>query len=196
MLQSRRIFIRHPFDFIPPGWWPRFFWPLLGLTLLLMIAFGVTGAPLTTEAAPYGVVSFELAGTVENVRLMLQSWDAESQLRAAFGLGLDFLFMAVYASTITFGCGIAGLGLQHRQWPLAGLGNLLSWGVIVAALLDVVENIALTKIIFGSVVSPWPEIARWCALPKFGLIFIGIVYVIYGGAVALVARIAPDEGAS
>lgn len=189
-----RHFLRYPFDFIPPDWWARFFWPLLGLTILLMIVFGITGAPLTTAAAPYGVVSFELAGTVENMREILASWDAQTQLRAAFGLGLDYLFMVVYASTLIFGCGLATRVLQRSKWPLVRFGNPLAWGVILAALLDAVENVALTTIIFGTVASPWPEVARWCAIPKFGLIFIGIVFVIYGGVVALVERLSPGEG--
>jgi len=195
-MQLRQIFSPHPFDFIPPGWWPRFFWPLLGLTIVLMVVFGITGARLTTEEAPYGVVSFELAGTIENVEQILNSWDVDSQLRAAFGLGLDFLFIAAYASTIAFGCGIASRVLKRNHWPLVGLGNFLSWAVALAALLDVIENIALTMILFGAVASPWPAIARWCAIPKFGLIFMGSVYVIYGGVVALVERISPVEGAS
>lgn len=193
MSPSPRIISRHPFDFIPPGWWPRFFWPLLGVNLLLLIVFGITGAPLTTEAAPYGVVSFELAGTVENMHQILTSWDVNTQLRAAFGLGLDYLFMVAYACTIAFGCGMAAQVLQRSRWPLVGWCNLLAWGVILAALLDAVENIALSVIIFGTVASPWPEIVRWCAIPKFILIFMGIVFVIYGGAVALVERISPVE---
>ena len=52
MSQTVRLFSRHPFDFIPPGRWPRVFWPLLGLTILLIVVFGITGAPLTTDAAP------------------------------------------------------------------------------------------------------------------------------------------------
>jgi hypothetical protein len=184
---------RHPFDFIPPGWWPRFFWPLLGVTLLLLIVFGITGAPLTTGAAPYGVVSLELAGTVENMYQILTSWDVNMQLRAAFGLGLDYLFMVAYACTIAFGCGMAAQVLQRSCWPLAGWGNWLAWGVILAALLDVIENIALSVILFGTVVPPWPEIARGCAIPKFTLIFMGIVFVIYGGVVALVEHISPAE---
>jgi hypothetical protein len=183
----------YPFDFIPPAWWARFFWLLLGLNIVLIIIFGFTGAPLTTEAAPYGVVSFELAGTVEKAEEILASWDAAAQLRAAFGLGLDFVFMVVYASAIAFGCGMASRVLEYNGWPLARLGNVLAWGAILAALLDVVENIALTTMLLGSVASPWPEIARWCAILKFALVFVGIVYVIYGGVVVLVERISPSK---
>ena len=187
-----RFYTHHPLDAIPAGWRPRLFRALLGLTILWMIVFGLTGAPLTTEAAPYGVVSFELAGTVERTWQILDSWDVETQLRAAFGLGLDFVFIITYASTIAFGCGLASQVLKDRNWPLNSWGSLLSWAVILAALLDIVENIALLTIIFGSVTSPWPEIARWCAIPKFILVFIGVVYVIYGGVVLLVDRISPE----
>ena len=188
-----KLLLRHPFDFIPPGWWPRFFWLLIGLNILLMIAFSVTGAPLTTEAAPYGVVSFELAGSVGKAEEILASWDANAQLRAAFSLGLDFLFMVAYASTIAFGCGMAAQVLRRCGWPFARWGNWLAWSVILAALLDVVENLALIIFIFGTETSPWPEIARWCAVSKFALVFVGIVYVIYGGVVVLVEWISPTE---
>lgn len=193
MRQLIRFLHRHPFDFLPSRYWPSFFWLLLGLSIALMIVFGISGAPLTTEAAPYGVVSFELAGSVEKTDLILSSWDADAQLRAAFGLGLDYLFMAVYASTIALGCGLAGQVLKRTGWPLRSWGSVLGWAVILAAILDSIENMALTTLIFGSVVSPWPEMARWCAIFKFALIFIGIVYVIYGGVVALVVRISPPE---
>jgi hypothetical protein len=193
MSPSQQFVSRHPLDFIPPGWWSRFFWSLFGLTIALMAVFLVTGAPLTTDAAPYGVVSFEVAGSVENARTIIESWDANAQLRAAFGLGLDYLFMVAYASTIAFGCGIAANQLRKQEWPLAKWGSLLAWGVIMAALLDAIENIALTILLWGNLSSPWPEIARWCAIFKFSLIFIGIVYVIYGGIVTSVERLSPVE---
>ena len=185
--------IQHPFAALAPARRGRYFWILLALTVLLMVVFGITGAALTTPAAPYGVVSFELAGSVATMQKILSSWEAETQLRAAFGLGLDFLFMPVYASTLAFGSLIASGVLLRKKWPLAGWGGLLAWGAFLAMLCDIIENIALITVIFGTVASPWPEIARWCALPKFGLIFIGIVYVMYGGVVALVARLSPDE---
>ena len=185
--------MRNPFEFIPSGWWPRFFWTLLVLTIMLMVVFTITGAPLTTEAAPYGVVSFELAGTIEKTEKIIMSWEADARERAAFGLGLDYLFMVVYASTIAFGCGMASNVLRREKWPLVSLGAWLGWGVILAAVLDAFENIALTTIIFSGVSSPWPEIARWCAYLKFALIFVGIAYAFYGGAVALVSRITPKE---
>ena len=128
MSPLHRLISRHPFDFIPPGWWPRFFWPLLGLTILLMFVMGVTGSPLTTEAAPYGVVSFELAGSVENAQNIMNSWDADAELRAAFGLGLDYLFMVSYASTIAFGCGIVCPNIGSQRLAFCPLGKFAGLG--------------------------------------------------------------------
>ena len=178
----------HPLAFIPPNWRGRVFWPLLALTLLLMLVFGVTGTPLNTEAAPDGVVSFEVAGSVARAEQILASWDAVARERAAFGLGLDFLFIPVYALTISLGCVMASDALRRRSWPLASPAAALIWGIFLAALLDVIENIALTTILFGSVSSPWPQIAQWCAVPKFGLLIVGLAYALYGAVASLAGR--------
>jgi hypothetical protein len=193
MGQLNRFLHRHPFDFLPVRYWQRFFWSLLGLTIVLMILFGISGVPLTTTAAPYGVISLELAGSIQKFVDILSCWDNAARTRLFFGLGLDFLFMVVYASTIAFGCGIASNTLQRKGWELAWLGQPLAWGAIFAALLDVFENISLMILLWIQLSNPWPEIARWCAIFKFALVFIGIVYVVYGGVVSLVVRISPTE---
>jgi dihydroneopterin aldolase/D-erythro-7,8-dihydroneopterin triphosphate epimerase len=167
----------------------RVFGLLLGVAILLLGVFAVTGAPLVTDDAPYGVVSFELAGTPENAQRILAGWNAEARLRAAFGLGLDYLFMVVYASTIALGISMAARSLYRAGWPFARWGGLLTRGVVLAALLDAVENAALLILLWGTLTDPWPALARWCAVPKFVLIFIGIAYAFYGGAAALAGRI-------
>lgn len=176
-----------PLKFIPPERRGRIFWLLLGLTLLLMAVFAVTGASLTTEAAPYGVFSFELAGSIKQVVAILSSWDAETQSRAAFGLGLDYLFMVVYASTLALGIDMVAQVLQRAGWPLARWGGIFAWGVVLAALLDAVENAALLTLLWGTLTNPWPALASKCATLKFALIFAGLVYAMYGGAARLAA---------
>lgn len=51
------------------------FLPLFILTLLLMVVMNVIGAPLITAAAPAGIVSYELAGSVEKTIDIINSWD-------------------------------------------------------------------------------------------------------------------------
>lgn len=181
--------MKHPLEKIPPEVRKKSFWLLLGLTLALMFVFNLTGAPLITPAAPLGVVSYELAGSSTQMQAILDSWDQRAKIAASFGLGLDYLFMVAYSTTVGLGCIWAGEMLRRQRWPLAGLGALLAWGLWLAAALDAVENLALTVIIFGTLVSPWPEIARWCALVKFGLLFAGLVYSFLGLVVSLSGRL-------
>jgi hypothetical protein len=68
----------------------------------------------------------------------------------------------------------------------------LSLGVILAGTLDVIENISLLVLLFGRVGAPWPQIAAWCAVPKFALIFLALVYALYGGVISLVIK--PERG--
>ncbi|MCL4529010.1 MAG: hypothetical protein M1282_06325, partial [Chloroflexi bacterium] len=81
--------MQHPLEFITFANRKRIFIALLVWTLGLFAVFRVLDQPL----APNGIVSFELAGTLERVTTILSSWSTQAKLYAAFGLGLDYLFM-------------------------------------------------------------------------------------------------------
>jgi len=185
--------MRHPFQFIPSEKRKPLFWFLLVSTLVVMFILNRVGAPLITSAAPAGIVSYELAGNTTNSEQILSSWNEAAKLHAAFSLGLDYLFMVIYAAAISLGCVWAVEVIRSRGWPLASLGVILAWGQWLAAMFDAVENLALTNILFSSVVSPWPEIARWCAILKFTLIFVGLVFTLYGLTVGIISRLARDR---
>lgn len=174
----------HPLDSITSR--RRVFLILLACTLILTVVLNVSGKPLSTSAAPGGIVSFELAGSVSKAQEMLNSWDTGARVRAGFVQGLDFLYLCVYSTTIALGCLLAAEVLNSRGWPGATLGSPLAWGLWLAAGLDALENIALVLLLFGWMSTPWPQIAWGCALLKFGLIFLGLVYVFYALAVRLV----------
>jgi hypothetical protein len=180
------MILKDPFNFLRTDSRKQLFWFFLGMSLIMTLLFRVTGAPLNTDAAPLGVVSFELAGSAPRAEAILTSWDAEAQKFAAFGLGLDFLYIAVYVLGIGLGCLLASGALLTRKWPLASYGIILAWGLVLAGLLDVIENVALLVILFGGAASPWPQIAAVCAGPKFLLVFLGLVFVFFGGVVSMV----------
>ncbi len=163
----------------------RWFWALLALSLLIMLAMNFIGLPLNTSAAPSGIVSFEVAGSVENAQAMLDSWGSQGRVAAAFIQGLDFLFPAVYSTMLTLACLMASSTLGRAAWPLARLGTALAWAQWAAALFDYIENISLVVLIFGPVAAPWPQIAAICALIKFTLLIIGIAYGFFGLAARL-----------
>ena len=137
--------------------------------------------PLRTNAAPLGIVSFELAGSPEAAREIMASWGPAGQRSASLSLWLDYAFLISYALVLSLLCtGIA------RGWPSAGrrirrLGFILAGCQWLAALLDLVENILLQQILTGASAPLLPLAARWCALIKFSLIACGWLYIVIAG---------------
>jgi hypothetical protein len=179
--------VRHPLEAIPVGRRRRFFVPLLALTLGLMLGVMMpVDRPLRTPASPNGIVSFEVAGDAATAQRMIDAWDERARRHAAFSLGVDYLFMVSYSTTIALGCVWAAGVLGRRVAALATAGVLLAWGQWLAALLDGGENAALTTMLLDHVRDPWPAVAWWCAVLKFALIVAGILYAL----VAVGARLA------
>ncbi len=183
--------MRGPLEFVPDQIRRPLFVVLLLWTLALSAIMQVINQPLITPAAPAGIVSLELAGTPQRAWPMVSSWEAPSGLgfasfdtanallAAAFGLGLDYLFMPSYAVTLALGVMLAAG--RRRGW-LSEAGAWVGWLALAAAGFDAVENIGLWNVLqlrAGS--SPWPEIAAACAWFKFAFIGIGILYAVAGG---------------
>lgn len=163
---------------------------LLG-SILLMLALNVVAAPLTTEAVPFGIVSFELAFSQPHAQKILESWDQQTALLAAFTLGLDYMFMVFYAATIFTGVRLSGRWLATHQLPLSRWGAWLAWAGPAAFILDAVENIGLTVQLTHGANSFWALLSGVSAAVKFGLIFLGLVYGLYALVMRLVARFQP-----
>jgi len=160
------------------------FWVLLVATLVVFAAISALDGPLHTPAAPNGIVSYELAGSPAAAEAVLASWDARARVFAGLSLGVDYLFMVLYALTIGLGCLLVGEGLGG--WAVRA-ARWLAWAQILAAGLDAVENWALIRWLLGSRVTVWPRLAAGCATVKFALVGLGLLFV-FGGTLALLAR--------
>ncbi len=176
--------MRHPFQSLPDGKLRTLFLPALTCYVILQVTFAVLDVPLW----PNGIVSFELAGSASGARAILASWNSFARLDAAFGLGLDYLFMLAYSTLIGIGCIWAGRMLLQRGWPLFPLAAPLAWGLWLAALCDATENLALLAQLFWGAAENLAQIAAICAAVKFVLIGIGLVYSSYGGLAWLAGR--------
>ncbi|HSK88470.1 MAG TPA: hypothetical protein VK880_08950, partial [Anaerolineales bacterium] len=183
----------HPLAFIPNRYRKQLFFILLALTLILFAVLRVLDQPLRTDAAPKGIVSFELAGNSRTARAITDSWKQMSLLLsavegqpnpdvvnvpyvfAAFGLGLDYLFMPVYALWLAFGTLLASG--KHEGW-LRSLGTVAGYAALAAMVFDAVENYALLQVLLGNMQSPYPALAAFCAIVKFSLILLGLLYVL------------------
>ncbi|MCP4361382.1 MAG: hypothetical protein GY796_25510 [Chloroflexi bacterium] len=148
--------------------------------LLITVIFQFSGRPLSTSAAPAGIVSLEFARTPETAQAILDSWDAQAKMTAAFGLGLDFLYPLVYATAISLACVSIADKIRLSSPPVATVGIWLAWSVWLAAVLDYVENFALFQMMFGATNSFWPLLAFVCATIKFIFIILALLYALVG----------------
>ena len=199
---------RHPFDWLSTSEQKRAFVALLALTLAVMVGLNALGSPLNTEVAPAGIVSYELAGELSLAQSMVESWGQTGQVYAGLNLGLDYLFLVAYSSSIALGCVLVARSLNKsdaarpgspdpgRKWgfgnplrAISGVGVPLAWAQFGAALLDSVENYALIQVLLGSQQASWPAVARWCAIPKFSIVAAGLVYVGAGAVLAVVTKV-------
>jgi len=181
--------MRDPFAWLSRRQQKRAFLGVLVLTLVLIGVMSGFDRPLRTAAAPQGIVSFELAGDGARAGEILASWDEGARVSAGLSLGMDYLFLLAYSLSIGLGCVLlAGLPVNSGT-GLAVLAGPLAWAQIIAALLDAVENAALIRILQaagqaagqGADPSSWAALARGCAVPKFVLVLLGLVYLIAVG---------------
>jgi len=180
--------VTHPYQSVSPTHRVAVFLSFFALTLALMIALLGIDVPLQTTAAPKGIISYELAGSITEAQRILASWNPTARLYAAFSLGLDYLYMPAYAIAIGLACAWAAeLWSKRRGW-LALVGVGLAWGLMVAALCDAIENVALVTMLLSGVREPWPAVAFGCAAVKFALTGAGLVYALIAAVAWLRSR--------
>lgn len=169
--------MKHPLERVPSPYRKPLFFTFLFVTCILFAIFRVLDQPLHTDAAPSGVVSFELAGSPGKSQEIVSSWSQKGMLFAALGLGLDYLFMPAYALALAFGVLLAIQ--KHTGW-VRSLGALAGYAALSAALFDAVENYALWKVLLGAFKSYYPLVAAACASVKFGFLLFGFGVVLLG----------------
>ena len=169
--------MKHSLEFIPLNLRKPLFYVFFAMTIAIFGIFNILDQPLRTDSAPNGIVSFELAREVESAQSMVDSWDANARLFAAFGLGFDYLFMPTYALALSLGLLIAVGNKKNRY---AVFATWMGWGVFAAAIFDALENYMLWCVLTDDIISPYPEIAAICATIKFILLILGLVTALSG----------------
>jgi len=167
-----------PFDWIAVSAQKRVFVIVLIVTLVVGASLQALGSPLKTSAAPAGILSFEFAGTLDMAREIANSWGTKGRVFAGLNLGIDFLFLVSYATCIGLACVLLARSVADRFRLLHSIGMILAWGQIGAGLLDALENYALIRVLLGSALDYWPAVARWCAIPKFLLVALGLIFIL------------------
>ena len=144
-------------------------------------------APLKNEACKNGIVSFELAKNLDRSVKILDSWDEEAKINAGLSLGFDFLFLLIYSSFIA----LLISNINKRLWKnnsFYKFGNLLIVLIFIAAFFDIIENIALIKLLLDDLEQTWSSIAYNFAVIKFTIILICITYLLINWLLLLLKK--------
>jgi hypothetical protein len=168
---------------------------LLCATWLLLLALSAWVAPLTAAsevallpASTYRSPMLALEFDAARASCHFADWDAAKQsLRQA--LHWDFLFLLLYPALIAVSCLMAGRYWATRKAVPMGLTLVVMGLQLLAGTLDAVENMALLRVLDGSDTALWAPVARWCAITKFTLVFLGAGYALLGGGAALAAAL-------
>jgi hypothetical protein len=151
------MILRHPFEWLSSTAQKRALWLLQPITWGVMYSLQHIGESLITPAAPNGIVSFELAGSMQRVDEIGTSWAPAGFFPVGLSLGLDYLFMPLYACSIALSCVLL---TSRTALILGNLSTLVAWGQFLAAALDAVENYALIQLLQGEQENFWPVLSK------------------------------------
>jgi len=169
--------MHYPFAYVPFHRQRLIFLILFVLTLIVMGVLTWMGRPLGEAGA--SIIDFELAGTLSKAQTIMAGWGEANKQVARWQTYVDFVYLVLYPLTITLGCGLAARQFSAGSW-LVTVGLYLAWAQLAAGLLDAIEDVALLQLLQGSQNPSLPLIARWCALPKFAIVGLGLTYVLIG----------------
>lgn len=174
--------MKHPFQVIPIVNSSLLLVVLIALTLIFMGVLGKTSKPLSIpDVAPNGIISLEFAGGSARAKAIVAAWRSKGVLQNAKKVQwLDFLYIAAYSTTLSLACIWSTKLLPDSGSAWLGAGIVLAWGQWLAALFDIIENLALFPFLYRDVNdrAVWSQVAAFCAALKFSLIITGLLYVV------------------
>lgn len=169
----------HPFRWVPARSRKHFFLAAFSATLVLWLALLMLDKGLQGERGPLGgIVALQLAGSLDAVGQLLALWGGSGKVLAAFQLGIDYLFIVLYTTAIALGCAVVLSDASQNFRFVRGLCTAIAWGVVVAGMLDALENAALIKLLVGPTNAALPLIATTFAALKFLLLAAAIIFLV------------------
>jgi hypothetical protein len=161
---------RHPVSRTAPSDLDATFRRWLLATALVAAALIYSGDPLRNAAVAAGVFTLEL--NFGALPAMIASYDAETRHLLGFQLGLDFLFMPLYAQGLCLGLWRSRL---RRGRAERASTHALCWAVWFAAACDGVENLFLLAACLGPATAAHGWGATWIAGVKIAILAVALV---------------------
>ena len=143
--------------------------------------------PLINSIAPNGILSFELANTLEHSQEITASRPPFDKIFAGIGLDFDFLYTLIYPLFIA----IIIHKINTHLWSthlFYKIGELLIWSLLVAAIVDVVENVCSIQTLTRNTKQYWVRIGYYAAVTKFLLILLSSLYIVLNFILLLIKK--------
>jgi hypothetical protein len=160
-------------------------------TLLLVVLMRDQGKPLVTCNTPQGILHLEFASTPALATAVLNQWKTETCRgitnidTAITNTTLDFVFIAFYVLLFY----TTSLILSQSMPGFAGgTGALLKWGIVLAGLLDIAENILMLSMLKGNITTTGTYCTNLFAKIKFAIVLACFLYLIIGTAWLLFSK--------
>ena len=165
----------HPFMLLLSRERTFLFWISLSITAIGIVVLGFADPGRVNGKGPR-VVGFELAGTAAKAGQIMEAWGDLGRTVAGFNLGFDYLFILGYSTAMTLACVWASQ--RYSRSMLIELGAVLAWLQGVAGALDCTEDASLLVMLFHGASNRAAAVARFSACGKFGLLVLGLVYIL------------------
>ena len=156
----------------PARKWPTSLKLNTAAALLLLVSLSAINQLLITDAAPRGIISFQLAATPERAIAIIRSWQASGVVWAQVSLYLNFVFAGAY---------LLFLVELTRHWQLdrpgvreQHVGRSARILFFISAVADAGENISLLFTLEQPNTAFWPMAAAMLALIKFSSLLAGL----------------------
>src|SRR2546423_1044160 len=137
---------------------------LTGVAMLVL--FGVEAAfdVRMQDAGGHGIIDFELAGSLEHSRRILEFWGHDGHAAARLSLWFDFLYLISYGAFWALAVvGVRDMARRLRWRRFARVGAVLVAFPIAAAAFDAIENVGLLLALGRHGRAFAPRLASVCA---------------------------------
>lgn len=148
------------------------------------------GASLYTATSKRGIVDLEMADTPEKLQHLIGIWKLPVAVNNIY---IDFLFIPCYAILLALCCSSMAAKVQLPSFQI--WASRLVKLIVVAALLDVVENIFMLLSLAGNFSPATLFLTRLIASTKFILLGLAIVYILLGLTISLLPSKKNQHGA-
>lgn len=163
----------------------KFIISILG-TLVMIYIMAVTGSKLKTDATPNGIINLEFANTTTKAATVLNAWKGDLISTAKINTYWDFAFLFFYGFLFYTIC----RWIQQKQ-PLTRIGKLGNYFAklsIIAALLDVVENVFMLKVLANQHSEFQLVIMSLASYTKWFFVALIILYCVVGLVAVVIKR--------